>query len=85
MTQLTIANILTAIGLAVAIPIVAEATGNDSVGLTLLVGFTAWIAFSGSTLLLHNAFELKPTKLTVINTSYQLALFIAMSLVIWLL
>lgn len=85
MTQLAIANVVTAIGLAVAIPIVSEATGDNSVGPALLVGFAAWLAFSGSTLLQHNAFELRPAKLTVINISYQLALILAMSLVIGLL
>jgi hypothetical protein len=85
MTQLLIANCVTAIGLAAGISITSEATGDDSVGLALLVGFAAWLAFSASTLLQHNAFELKPAKLSVINTGYQLALFLAMSLVIGLL
>ncbi|GAA2121766.1 DUF1761 domain-containing protein [Glycomyces algeriensis] len=85
MAQLLIANCVTAIGLAAGIAIASEATGNDSVGLALLVGLTAWLAFSATTLLQHNAFELKPAKLTAINTGYQLALFLAMSLVIGLL
>ena len=85
MTQLLVANCVTAIGLAVGISIASEATGDDSVGLALLVGFAAWLAFSATTLLQHNAFELKPAKLTVINTGYQLVLFLAMSLVIGLL
>lgn len=48
-------------------------------------GFAAWLTFSASTLLQHNAFELKPARLTVINSSYQLTLFLAMSVVIGLL
>ena len=84
MTQLLIANGVTAIGLAVAIAITSEATGNDSVWMALLVGFVAWLAFSATTLLQHNAFEMKPAKLTIINTGYQLALFLAISLVIGL-
>ena len=43
------------------------------------------VAFSATTLVQHNAFEMKPAKLTIINTGYQLALFLAMSLVIGLL
>ncbi|MFC4376938.1 DUF1761 domain-containing protein [Nocardia halotolerans] len=85
MTQLAIANLLTAVGLAAGISLASEATGDESVGMALLVGFAAWLTFSASTLLQHNAFELKPAMLTVINSSYQLALFLAMSVVIGLL
>ncbi|MFI1236733.1 DUF1761 domain-containing protein [Nocardia salmonicida] len=85
MTQLAIANLLTAVGLAAGSSLASEATGDESVGMALLVGFAAWLTFSASTLLQHNAFELKPARLTVINSSYQLALFLAMSVVIGLL
>lgn len=85
MTQLAIANLLTAVGLAAGISLASEATGDESVGMALLVGFAAWLTFSASTLLQHNAFELKPARLTVINSIYQLALFLAMSVVIGLL
>ncbi|MGW5924543.1 DUF1761 domain-containing protein [Nocardia fluminea] len=85
MTQLAIANLVTAVGLAAGISLASEATGNESVGMALLVGFAAWLTFSASTLLQHNAFELKPARLTIINSSYQLALFLAMSVVIGLL
>ncbi|APE12679.1 MAG: DUF1761 domain-containing protein [Candidatus Nanopelagicales bacterium] len=84
MTQLAIANLVTALGLTVAISLAAATTGNASMGMALLVGFAAWLTFSASTLLQHNAFELKPPMLTVINTSYQLAMFLAMSIVIGL-
>lgn len=85
MTQLAIANLLTAGGLAAGISLASAATGDESAGMAVLVGFAAWLTFSASTLLQHNAFELKPAKLTVINSSYQLALFLAMSVVIGLL
>lgn len=85
MTQLAIANLVTAVGLTVSISLASATTGNVSVGMALLVGFAAWLTFSASTLLQHNAFELKPPVLTVINTSYQLAMFLAMSTVIGLL
>ncbi|MFV8161584.1 DUF1761 domain-containing protein [Mycobacterium sp. 134] len=84
MIQLLIANAVTAIGLAAAVDVTASATGIHSVWLALAVGFAAWLTFSATTLLQHNAFELKPPKLTVINTAYQLALFLAMSFVIGL-
>ncbi|MBF6216167.1 DUF1761 domain-containing protein [Nocardia puris] len=85
MAQLAVANLLTAVGLAAGISLASKATGDGSVGMALLVGFAAWLTFSASTLLQHNAFELKPARLTVINSSYQLALFLAMSVVIGLL
>lgn len=84
MNQLLIANAVTAVGLAAAIAVTASQTGNDSVWLALAVGFAAWLAFSATTLVQHNAFELKPPKLTVLNIAYQLVLFLAMSLVIGL-
>ncbi|WP_350352346.1 DUF1761 domain-containing protein [Microbacterium sp. A8/3-1] len=85
MVQLFITVIIMAIGLAVVIQLAAEATGDDSVWAALLVGLVMWVAFSASTLVQHNAFELKPAKLTIINTGYQLVLFLAMSLVLGLL
>ncbi len=84
MTQLLVANGVTALGLSAVISAVTTAAGDNSVWLALLVGFAAWLAFSATTLLQHNAFELKPAKLTVINTGYQLALFLTMSAVIGL-
>lgn len=85
MTQLLLSVVITALGLVLAIAITAAATGDESAGVALLVGLAAWLAFSASTLLQHNAFELKPAKLTVINVGYQLVLFAAMSLMIGLL
>ncbi|MBT2497956.1 DUF1761 domain-containing protein [Agromyces sp. ISL-38] len=85
MVQLFIANSVTAVGLAVGIAITSMATDQDSVWLAVLVGLVAWATLSATTLLQHNAFELKPPMLTVVNSSYQLVLFLAMSLVIGLL
>jgi Protein of unknown function (DUF1761) len=55
------------------------------VWLALLVGAAAWLASSATTLLQHNAFELKPPRLTIINSAYQLTLFLALALAIGLL
>lgn len=85
MVQLLIANSVTAVGLAVGIGTASAATKDGSVWMALLVGLVAWSTFSATTLLQHNAFELKPPKLTLINGSYQLVLFLAMALVIGLL
>lgn len=85
MVQLLIANSVTAAGLAAGIETTWAAFGDDSVWLALLVGLVAWLTFSATTLLQHNAFELKPPKLTLLNCAYQLVLFLAMALVIGLL
>ena len=42
------------------------------------------VLHSATTLITHNAFEQKPTKLTWINNGYQLVLFLSMSLIIGL-
>lgn len=82
MVQLLIANGVTAVGLAAGIGIASAAIGDDSVWLALLVGLAAWLTFSATTLLQHNAFELKSPKLTLLNSGYQLVLFLGMALVI---
>lgn len=84
MVELLLANAVTAVGLAVAVEVTFAATGVRSVWLALLVGAAVWLTFSATTVLQHNAFELKPPRLTVINSAYQLALFLAMTLAIGL-
>ncbi|ADD45896.1 DUF1761 domain-containing protein [Stackebrandtia nassauensis] len=85
MVQLLIANSVTAVGLAFGEAIASKAFDDDTVWPALLVSFGAWLTFSATTLLQHNAFELKPPKLTLVNCAYQLVLFLAMALVIGLL
>ena len=82
MVIVLIANILTAIALAAAISITAAFFNDDSILLALAVGFMTWLAFSATTLITHNTFEMKPMKLTNINNGFQLLLFLSMSLVI---
>lgn len=84
MAQLLLANVVTAIGLGAAVEVTFTATGGHSVWVAMVVGFAAWLAFSVTTLVQHNAFELKPPRLTIINSAYQLALFLTMTLVIGL-
>ncbi|MGJ6122404.1 DUF1761 domain-containing protein [Mycolicibacterium sp. Y3] len=82
MAVLLAANGVTAVGLTAGIEVASTAAGNDSLWLALLVGFAAWLTFSFTTLLQHNAFELKPALLTVVNSAYQLVLFLGMALTI---
>lgn len=77
--------VVTALALAVACSIASAYFGSDSVLLALVVGLAAWLGFSLSTLAQHNSFEQKPAALTVINSAYQLVLFLGMATPIGLL
>lgn len=81
---LAVSNAATTVGLAFAVELTSVATGIGSVWMAVIVGFVAWLTLSASTLLQHNSFEQKPLKLTTINTGYQLALFMAITLVLGL-
>lgn len=83
--MLFLTNFITALTLAVAISLTNAFFNSDSLWLALAVGLVAWIGFSAATLAQHNGFELKPTKLTIINASYQLVLYLGMALAIGLL
>lgn len=82
---LAVSVIVTAVALAVSCSIASTFFADDSVWLALVVGLVTWLGFSFSTLVQHNAFEQKPALLTVINSAYQLILFLGMTLAIGLL
>lgn len=82
---LLVSIFVTAVVLAAACSVAAGFFDRDSLWLDLAVGLAAWLGFSLTTLLQHNAFEQKPTRLTVINTAYQLVLFLGMALAVGLL
>lgn len=82
---LLVSLLVTATTLTAACAIAFGFFGSDSLWLALAVGVAAWLGLSLSTLAQHNAFELKPVKLTVINSAYQLALFVGMTLAIGML
>lgn len=84
MVVLLLVNFITAVALASLVYISSHFFQNYSVGHALLVGATAGLGLSATTLIVHNGFELKPKKLTLINVAYQLAIFLAMTLVIGL-
>ncbi|MBC7304212.1 MAG: DUF1761 domain-containing protein [Nocardia sp.] len=82
---LVLSIIATALALAAAYSIASGFFERSSVWLALAVGFAAWLGFSLSTLAQHNGFEQKPARLTMINSAYQLVLFLGMTLAIGLL
>lgn len=79
MIILLVANFITAITLTFAISVVAAHFNDDSVWLALATGLVLSLGLSVTTLLQHNMFEMKSPKLTLINSGYQLALFLAIS------
>lgn len=83
--KLSVANFITTLVLAVAIAVASAYFNDSSVWLALAVGFVLWLGLSATTLLQHNTFEMKSDTLTAINSGYQLALFLAIALVIGLL
>ena len=77
--------VVTALALAAASSIAAGFFGTDSFWVALAVGLVAWFGFSLSTLAQHNGFEQKPGRLTLINSAYQLVLFLGVAVPIGLL
>lgn len=77
-----LANIVTILVLAAFIGIATEFSKNTSILQAAWVGFYAWLAFSATTLLTHNAFERKPDVLTAINNGYQFVFFLMSALII---
>lgn len=79
------ANIITVITLAAMIYVSSVFFNNASIWHALLNGLIAWLAFSATTLITHNAFEQKSPQLTRINNGYQFAFFMVTALIIgWL-
>ncbi|HSX00483.1 MAG TPA: DUF1761 domain-containing protein [Patescibacteria group bacterium] len=76
------ANIVTVVALAAMIYVSSVFFEDKSIWHALLNGLVAWLAFSATTLATHNAFEQKRQKLTLINSGYQLALFLLMAFII---
>ncbi|MEV4158089.1 DUF1761 domain-containing protein [Nocardia salmonicida] len=77
--------VVTAVTLAAAGSVTSGFFGIDSFWAALAVALVAWLGFSLSTLAQHNGFEQKPGQLTVINSAYQLVLFLGMAVPIGLL
>jgi len=77
-----LANIVTVIVLAALIHVSSAFFKDTYLWHATWVGLLAWLAFSATTLLTHNAFERKPYALTLINNGYQLAFFLITALII---
>lgn len=58
--------------------------GNSFLQDALTTAFWMWLGFTAARFITHDAFEGRPTKLTVLNISNELVTFMAMGLVIGL-
>lgn len=81
---LVVSVVATGIALAAVDALASAALDVESVWIALAVGLVTWGGFSLSTLTQHNGFEQKPARLTIINSAYQLVLFVGMALCIGL-
>ena len=59
--------------------------GNSWLQDSLTTAFWVWLGFTASRFITHDAFENRPTKLTVINIAHELVTFMVMGLIIGLL
>lgn len=58
--------------------------GGSFLNAALNTAFWTWLGFSATTLVVHNSFELKRKKLTLLNAAYQLVIFMVAGLIIGL-
>lgn len=82
MVILLLTNFIFATALTASTAVATAFFENRSLWFALFVAFIVWLGFSVSTLVQHNTFEQKPVKLTLINSAYQLAMFVGMAFVI---
>lgn len=85
MVVLLVTNFVTTLTLTVAIADAAAYFNDRSVWLALSTGFVLWLGLSATTLLQHNTFEMKSSKLTLINNGYQLVMYLGIALIVGLL
>ncbi len=80
-----IASLLTAFVLAHMTYIAHTFYTNSFLYDAVLTAFWLWLGFTGARILVHDLFENRPLKLTLLNSAHELATIVVMALVIgWL-
>lgn len=79
-----VASLVTAFVLAHVTYLSYEFFGGSFLNAALSTAFWTWLGFSLTTLVVHNSFELKRKKLTLLNAAYQLTIFMVAGLIIGL-
>ncbi|MDB5165297.1 MAG: hypothetical protein JWM00_187 [Candidatus Saccharibacteria bacterium] len=77
-------SVVTAAVLAYFAEVTFKALGGDFVSVTLWVGFLGWLGFTAARIHMHDSFEGRRKKLTLINVSHEFVTIMVMALVIGL-
>ena len=79
-----VASLVSAFVLAYFIDIVYGARGGSYLAVSLQVAFMGWLGFTAARLSLHDLFEGRRKKLTLLNVSHELVTFVVMAIAIGL-
>lgn len=80
MLILILSNFITSLGMSFILQQLRSDSNLNKFIFTILISSIVWLAFSATTLMTNNTFELKPKKLTWINIAYQFILFIVIAI-----
>ena len=77
-------SLITAVVLAFFAEVTFKALGGDFLCDTLFVGFLGWLGFTAARMYMHDSFEGRRKKLTLLNGTHELVTILIMSLIIGL-
>lgn len=80
-----LASVVTAIVLAIATFVAHKVFGGSYLVVALEVAVLLWLGFTGARVYMHDAFEQRRKKLTLLNVSHELVTVVIMALIIGLL
>lgn len=77
-----IVSFVTALVLAAATTVFWDYTGGSYLASALTVGVVGWAGFTAARFITHDAFEGRPTGLTVMNIAHELVTLVVMAIII---
>ncbi|GAA1520655.1 apolipoprotein N-acyltransferase [Agromyces terreus] len=77
-----IVSFISAWVLALAVQVTWLAFGGNYLGVALIVAIVAWAGFTAARFVTHDAFEGRPSGLTILNIAHELVTFVVMALII---
>jgi hypothetical protein len=80
-----ITSLVTAIVLAYFGAVIFKATGGSYLGDMMLAGFLGWLGFTAARIHMHDSFEGRRKKLTLLNVTHELVTLMVMAIIIGLL
>jgi uncharacterized protein DUF1761 len=75
-------SLITAFVLAYMSAIMTEAMSGDALSDTILIGFLGWLGFTATRIHMHDSFETRRKKLTLLTASHEFVTIMVMSLII---